>query len=98
MPHPNRPLDNDTIRKYELDHVLYPWMAQKSLNPVVVERAKGSYFFDGAGNRILDFSSQFIFSNFGHGDERMTAGEAFIRNHSRRHQQDVLFNRRGRSQ
>jgi taurine---2-oxoglutarate transaminase len=73
MPHPNRPLDNDTIRKYELDHVLYPWMAQKSLNPVVVERAKGSYFFDGAGNRILDFSSQFIFSNFGHGDERMTA-------------------------
>jgi taurine--2-oxoglutarate transaminase len=64
-------LDADTIRKYELDHVLYPWVPQKGLNPVVLDRAKGNYFYDASGKEYLDFSSQFVFSNLGHADERM---------------------------
>jgi taurine--2-oxoglutarate transaminase len=64
-------LDAETTRRYELDHVLHPWMAQKGLNPVVIDRAKGNYFYDASGKQYLDFSSQFVFSNLGHGDERM---------------------------
>jgi len=64
-------LDGETIRKYELEYVLYPWVAQKGLNPLIVDRAKGNYFYDTSGKQYLDFSSQFVFSNLGHGDERM---------------------------
>jgi taurine--2-oxoglutarate transaminase len=64
-------LDENTIRGYELEHVLYPWMVQKGLKPIVVDRAKGNYFFDSSGKKYLDFSSQFVFSNLGHADERM---------------------------
>ena len=64
-------LDADTIRKYELEYVLYPWVAQKGLNPLVIDRAKGNYFYDASGKQYLDFSSQFVFSNLGHADERM---------------------------
>ncbi|MGD0267343.1 MAG: aspartate aminotransferase family protein [Candidatus Methylomirabilota bacterium] len=64
-------LGADTIKKYELEHVLYPWVVQKGLSPVVVDRAEGNYFYDSSGKQYLDFSSQFVFSNLGHADERM---------------------------
>jgi taurine--2-oxoglutarate transaminase len=64
-------LDAETIRKYELEYVLYPWVVQKGLNPLVVDHAKGNYFYDSSGKQYLDFSSQFVFSSLGHGDERM---------------------------
>ncbi len=40
-------------RTYELDraHVFHSWSAQALLDPMVVERAEGSYFWDGDGNR-----------------------------------------------
>ncbi|MBW1711546.1 MAG: aminotransferase class III-fold pyridoxal phosphate-dependent enzyme [Deltaproteobacteria bacterium] len=59
-------LDAETIREYERKHVLTPWTAQKGLNPLVAERAKGSYFYDAEGRQYLDFTSQFVFSNLGH--------------------------------
>ncbi|MDX5457492.1 aspartate aminotransferase family protein [Micromonospora tulbaghiae] len=55
-------------RTYELDraHVFHSWSAQSLLDPMVVERAEGSYFWDGEGNRYLDFSSQLVNTNIGH--------------------------------
>ncbi|MEU8072822.1 aspartate aminotransferase family protein [Micromonospora sp. NPDC049151] len=55
-------------RTYELDraHVFHSWSAQSQLDPMVVERAEGSYFWDGDGNRYLDFSSQLVNTNIGH--------------------------------
>jgi taurine--2-oxoglutarate transaminase len=61
----------EIIKQDEVEHVLYPWVAQKGLSPVVVERAAGNYFYDSTGKQYLDFSSQFVFSNLGHGDARM---------------------------
>ncbi|MEW6262180.1 MAG: aminotransferase class III-fold pyridoxal phosphate-dependent enzyme [Thermodesulfobacteriota bacterium] len=66
-------LDAETIRKYEKDHVLYPWVPQKGLEPLVAQRGKGAYFYDAQGKEYLDFSSQFVFSNLGHADERVVA-------------------------
>ncbi len=66
-------LDAETIREYERKHVLTPWAPQKGLKPLVVNRAKGNYFFDSEGKRYLDFTSQFVFSNLGHGDPRLVS-------------------------
>ncbi|MBN2078986.1 MAG: aminotransferase class III-fold pyridoxal phosphate-dependent enzyme [Spirochaetes bacterium] len=70
------PLDAGTIRRYETDHVLYPWVAQKGLTPIVVDHAKGNYFYDISGKKYLDFSSMFVFSNLGHADERVVSAIA----------------------
>jgi taurine--2-oxoglutarate transaminase len=64
-------LDADTIRQYETEHVLYPWVAQKGLNPMVIDYAQGNYFYDPAGKKYLDFSSMFVFCNLGHADPRV---------------------------
>lgn len=74
-------LDADTILKYEREHVLYPWMAQKGLTPVIVDHAKGNYFYDPSGKKYLDFTSMFVFSNLGHADGRV--GEAIAQQFSR---------------
>lgn len=67
------PPDSDAIRQWERDYVLYPWQAQKGLNPIVLDHAKGNYFYDTTGKRYLDFTAQFVFSNLGHADERVVA-------------------------
>jgi taurine--2-oxoglutarate transaminase len=64
-------LDEDTIRQLERDFVLYPWVPQKGLNPVIIDSAKGNYFYDPSGKKYLDFSSMFVFSNLGHADPRV---------------------------
>ncbi|MFI7249047.1 aspartate aminotransferase family protein [Micromonospora chalcea] len=61
-------MSSSARRTYELDraHVFHSWSAQALLDPMVVERAEGSYFWDGDGNRYLDFSSQLVNTNIGH--------------------------------
>ena len=60
-------------RTYEQDraHVFHSWSAQAAVNPMVIERAQGSYVWDGAGNRLLDFSSQLVNTNIGHQHPRV---------------------------
>jgi taurine--2-oxoglutarate transaminase len=70
MPKDKR-LDAENIIKYEKEHVIYPWVAQKAVNPVIVDRAEGSFFWDISGKKYLDFSSMFVFSNLGHTDKRV---------------------------
>ena len=54
------------------DHVFYPWVAQSSVrNPIVMARAEGVYFWDNAGKRYLDFSSQAVNMNIGHSHPRL---------------------------
>ena len=42
------------------------WRAQRGWKPINVTRAEGCYFWDDAGKRYLDFSSQLVCSNLGH--------------------------------
>ncbi|MBW9204378.1 aspartate aminotransferase family protein [Mumia sp. zg.B53] len=62
-----------TNRTYELDraHVFHSWVAQASMNPMVIESAEGSYVVDDQGQRYLDFSSQLVFTNIGHQHPRV---------------------------
>lgn len=44
------------------------WRFQKGWNPLHVVGAEGCFFTDGAGKRYLDFSSQLMCVNLGHGN------------------------------
>lgn len=50
---------------------LYEWTAQSAMQPLVVDRAKGIYFWDVDGRRYMDFNSQLMCVNIGHGDQRV---------------------------
>jgi taurine--2-oxoglutarate transaminase len=52
-------------------HTLFEWSAQGAVNPIPVSRAKGVYFWSPDGKRYLDFNSQLMCVNIGHGDERV---------------------------
>lgn len=60
------------ILKNNLDHTLFSWSKQSGLNPISIEKAKGVYLYDRDGKRFLDFSSQLMNVNIGHGDQRIT--------------------------
>ena len=66
-------LDAETLSQYETEYVLHPWRVQKGLTRVIVDYAKGNYFYDTSGRQYLDFTSQLAFCNLGHGDERVVA-------------------------
>ncbi len=53
-------------------HSLYEWSAQAAVDPIPVERAEGVYFYSPDGTRYLDFNSQLMSVNIGHGDSRVT--------------------------
>ncbi|WP_426243129.1 aspartate aminotransferase family protein [Nocardioides sp. LHG3406-4] len=63
----------DPDRAYELDrrHVFHSWSAQALMDPMVVSRAEGSYVWDREGNKLLDFTSQLVFTNLGHQHPRI---------------------------
>ena len=64
------------IVKNNLDYTLFSWSKQGGLNPLNIEKAKGVYFWDRAGKRYLDFNSQLMNVNIGHGDQRIAEAVA----------------------
>ncbi|WP_280273524.1 aspartate aminotransferase family protein [Nocardia wallacei] len=62
-------------RAYELDrrHVFHSWSAQRTLSPLTITAAQGSYVWDGDGTRLLDFSSQMVNTNIGHQHPKVVA-------------------------
>jgi taurine--2-oxoglutarate transaminase len=52
-------------------HTLYEWSAQAGVDPIPVARAKGVYFWTPEEKRFVDFNSQLMCVNIGHGDERV---------------------------
>jgi taurine---2-oxoglutarate transaminase len=65
-------------RAYELDvaHVFHSWLAQDGRKPFVVDGGQGSWLWDGAGTRYLDFSGQLVFTNIGFGHPRVVSAIA----------------------
>ena len=52
-------------------HTLFEWSAQSKVDPIPVARAKGIYFWTPEGKRFIDFNSQLMSVNIGHGDQRV---------------------------
>ncbi len=59
--------EKEIIRKNNLDFTLFSWSKQAGLNPINIHHAKGVYLYDYDGKRYLDFSSQLMNVNIGHG-------------------------------
>jgi len=66
----------NNIIKNNLDYTLFSWAKQGGLNPINASHAKGSYVYDRDGKKYLDFSSQLMNVNIGHGNQRITKAVA----------------------
>jgi taurine--2-oxoglutarate transaminase len=53
------------------DHTLYEWAVQSAMHPVAIDHAQGIYLWDADGKRYMDFNSQLMSVNIGHGDARV---------------------------
>ena len=52
-------------------HTMFEWSAQAAIDPLLVTRAKGVHFWTADGRRFIDFNSQQMCVNVGHGNERV---------------------------
>ena len=52
-------------------HTLFEWSAQAAIDPIPVSSAKGIYFYTPEGKRFIDFNSQLMCVNIGHGEPRV---------------------------
>jgi taurine--2-oxoglutarate transaminase len=64
-------LTADEILRLNREYTFFSWSAQAKINPIVIDRAEGIYFWDPDGKRYIDFNSQLMSVNIGHGDRRV---------------------------
>ncbi|MDW3647306.1 MAG: aminotransferase class III-fold pyridoxal phosphate-dependent enzyme [Bacteroidia bacterium] len=64
-------LVNELIKENK-DHSFFSWAIQGIHNPTLIDHAKGVYLYAKEGKRYLDFSSQLMNVNIGHGREEVT--------------------------
>ncbi|MBU2512264.1 aminotransferase class III-fold pyridoxal phosphate-dependent enzyme [bacterium] len=69
-------MSKEEILKNNLDYTLFSWSPQAGLNPINAERAEGVYVFDRDGKRYIDFSSQLMNVNIGHGNKKIAEAVA----------------------
>jgi taurine--2-oxoglutarate transaminase len=65
------PMTSQEIIDLTKKHTLFEWSAQSKVDPIPIARAKGIYFYTPDGKRFIDFNSQLMSVNIGHGDERV---------------------------
>ncbi len=64
-------LTADQIIELSRRYTLFDWVAQSSAKPLPVTGGKGVYFDTADGRRFLDFNSQLMCVNAGHGERRI---------------------------
>ena len=69
-------MDMDT-KKYNLENTIFAWSNQKGLDPIHIKKAEGVHLYDENDKRYIDFSSQLMNVNIGHGRQEVT--EAVIK-------------------
>jgi len=69
------------IKNDDSKYVLHSWSKQKGLNPKVITKAEGVYFWDENGRRYFDMCSQLVYLNVGHQHPKMIESFQQIRNY-----------------
>ena len=64
-------MTEDEIIRLSREYTLFPWVAQGAVDPIAIDHAEGVYLYTPAGKRIIDFNSQLMSVNIGHGDRRV---------------------------
>jgi taurine--2-oxoglutarate transaminase len=61
----------EEIVRLSREHTFFSWSVQGAIDPIAIDRAEGIYLYTPEGRRILDFNSQLMSVNIGHGDRRV---------------------------
>ena len=61
-------MDPESVRRTVKETNYVTWRAQAGWDPLVIDRAEGSTFWDTSGKPYLDFASQLVVTNLGHGN------------------------------
>jgi taurine--2-oxoglutarate transaminase len=64
-------MTSEEIVRLSREHTFFSWSAQGAIDPIAIDRAEGVYLYTPEGKRILDFNSQLMSVNIGHGDRRV---------------------------
>jgi taurine--2-oxoglutarate transaminase len=64
-------LTYDEIVALNRQYTFFSWSVQGALDPIAIDRAEGVWLYTPDGRRILDFNSQLMSVNIGHGDRRV---------------------------
>jgi taurine---2-oxoglutarate transaminase len=64
-------MTSEEIVALSREHTIFSWSVQGALDPIAIDRAEGVYLYTPEGKRILDFNSQLMSVNIGHGDRRV---------------------------
>ncbi len=64
-------MTSDEIVALSREHTFFSWSAQGAIDPIAIDRAEGVWLYTPDGRRILDFNSQLMSVNIGHGDRRV---------------------------
>ncbi len=66
-------MGREDVYRLDREHVFHSWSAQALIEPLPIQRAQGSYFWDYEGRRYLDFSSQLVNVNIGYQHPKVVA-------------------------
>ncbi|HSG84999.1 MAG TPA: aminotransferase class III-fold pyridoxal phosphate-dependent enzyme [Candidatus Limnocylindrales bacterium] len=69
-------MTSEEIVRLSRAHTFFSWSVQGALDPIAIDHAEGVYLYTPEGQRILDFNSQLMSVNIGHGDQRVV--DAFL--------------------
>ena len=64
--------ETEHLLQNNLDYTFFSWSKQAGLTPIHADYGKGVYFYDKSGKAYLDFSSQLMSNNIGHGHPAIT--------------------------
>ncbi len=64
-------MTSEEIVRLSREHTFFSWSVQGAIDPIAIDRAEGVYLYTPEGQRILDFNSQLMSVNIGHGDRRV---------------------------
>src|ERR1044072_5533535 len=64
-------MTSEEIVRLAREHTFFSWSVQGALDPIAIDHAEGVYLYAPEGRRILDFNSQLMSVNIGHGDRRV---------------------------
>src|SRR4249920_2430475 len=68
--------EKEIILQNNLEYTIFSWSKQAGLNPLNINKAKGVNIYDRSGKRYIDFSSQLMNMNIGHGHPKVAEAVA----------------------
>ncbi|WP_018249260.1 aminotransferase class III-fold pyridoxal phosphate-dependent enzyme [Orenia marismortui] len=63
--------DAESIKVKDKKSNLHSWSAQNNVDPKVITKAEGIYYWDHTGQKYFDMSSQLVNVNIGHGNKKV---------------------------